>query len=70
MIGAHTIKINDNRVKYEFTIKRNITIIRGGSATGKTTLLQMLDNYDTRKKHYKNKQQFNSRQQRSGCPRG
>lgn len=45
MKGKHTIRISDNRVRYEFTIKRNITIIRGDSATGKTTMLEMLDNY-------------------------
>lgn len=45
MKGKHTIRVSDNRVRYEFTIKRNITIIRGDSATGKTTLLEMLDNY-------------------------
>ena len=33
MNGKHTIRISDNRVKYELTIKRNITIIRGDSAT-------------------------------------
>lgn len=45
MRGKHTVRVSDNRVRYEFTIKRNITIIRGDSASGKTTLLEMLDNY-------------------------
>lgn len=45
MKGKHTIVISNNRVKYEITVKRNITIIRGDSATGKTTLLELLDNF-------------------------
>ncbi len=45
MRGKHTVRVSDNRVRYEFTIKRNITVIRGDSASGKTTLLEMLDNY-------------------------
>lgn len=36
-----TILIN-NRLHYEFEIKRNITIIKGDSATGKTTLINMI----------------------------
>lgn len=43
MRGKHVIKLRDNRVAYELTIQRNITIIRGDSATGKTTLLEMMD---------------------------
>ncbi len=29
-------------VRYDFTIRRNITIIKGNSATGKTTLVEMI----------------------------
>lgn len=36
-----TINLN-NRLHYEFEIKRNITIIKGDSATGKTTLINMI----------------------------
>ncbi len=43
MKGKHLLKVSDNRVVYELTIRRNITIIRGDSATGKTTLLEMMD---------------------------
>ncbi|GAA0791951.1 hypothetical protein GCM10008910_04300 [Faecalicatena orotica] len=43
MRGKHVIKLRDNRVAYELTIQRNITIIRGDSATGKTILLEMMD---------------------------
>ncbi len=43
MKGLHHITISNAKVKYDFDIKRNITIIRGDSATGKTTLVQMID---------------------------
>lgn len=42
MRGKHKIIVKNNRLHYEFEIKRNITIIRGDSATGKTTLINML----------------------------
>lgn len=42
MKGKHRIIVQNNRLHYEFEIKRNITIIQGDSATGKTTLINML----------------------------
>lgn len=42
MKGKYHIVVQNNRLRYEFDIKRNITIIRGDSATGKTTLINML----------------------------
>ena len=45
MKGKYTVTIENRRVRYEFTIRRNITIIRGDSATGKTQLLEMLSAY-------------------------
>ncbi|MGO5443858.1 hypothetical protein ACTQXY_10125 [Faecalimonas sp. LCP19S3_D12] len=42
MKGKHKIVVKNNRLHYEFEIKRNITIIQGDSATGKTTLINML----------------------------
>lgn len=42
MKGKYHIIVQNNRLRYEFDIKRNITIIRGDSATGKTTLINML----------------------------
>lgn len=42
MRGLHHIVIQNNRLHYELTIRRNITIIQGDSATGKTTLIDML----------------------------
>ncbi len=42
MKGSFTVSVQNNRVKYEFTIRRNITIIQGNSATGKTTLIDLI----------------------------
>ena len=39
MKGKHKIVVKNNRLHYEFEIKRNITIIKGDSATGKTLAL-------------------------------
>lgn len=45
MKGKHRIIVQDKFLKYDFTINRNITLLRGNSATGKTTLVEMiLDN--------------------------
>ena len=42
MIGKYRVVVKNNRLHYEFEIKRNITIIKGDSATGKTTLINMI----------------------------
>ena len=42
MRGKHRVIVQNKRLHYEFEIKRNITIILGDSATGKTTLIDML----------------------------
>lgn len=47
MKGSYTVLIQNNKLRYEFTINRNITIIRGDSSTGKTTILNMLNEYIT-----------------------
>ena len=39
MTGKYEIRIENRSLVYEFTIRRNITVIRGNSATGKTTLI-------------------------------
>lgn len=46
MTGAYHIVISNKRLKYEFDIRRNITVIRGNSATGKTTLVEMIREYN------------------------
>jgi len=45
MKGSHQIIIKNNRMNYKLSICRNITILRGDSATGKTTLIDMVDSY-------------------------
>lgn len=46
MKGRYSVLVQDKRLRYQFEICRNITIIRGDSATGKTTLLEMLAAYE------------------------
>lgn len=45
MNGSHKIIIKNNRVQYQFTIARNLTMLRGKSATGKSTLVDMIAQY-------------------------
>lgn len=45
MRGRHRIIVQNKRIRYDFEIKRNITIIRGDSATGKTALVDMIREY-------------------------
>lgn len=45
MKGKHRIIISTKRLKYDFELRRNLTIIRGDSATGKTTLVEMIQDY-------------------------
>lgn len=43
MRGSYEIKVSRRRgTKYGFTVRRNITIIRGDSGSGKTTLYEMV----------------------------
>ena len=46
MVGSFDVSIENAYLKYDFTISRNITIIRGDSATGKTTLVEMIRAYN------------------------
>ena len=46
MKGTYTIRVRSNRIVFSLEIQRNITIIRGDSATGKTTFIEMLQNYE------------------------
>lgn len=47
MTGKYEIRIENRSLVYEFTIRRNITVIRGNSATGKTTLIEMISSYES-----------------------
>lgn len=46
MIGKYSIEIYNNKLHYFLEVKRNITIIQGNSATGKTTLVNLVANYE------------------------
>lgn len=45
MKGRYRIVVQNKKIKYDFEIKRNITVIRGDSATGKTALVDMIREY-------------------------
>lgn len=45
MTGKYDIVVQNRRLQYKFTIERNITVLRGDSATGKTTLINMIASY-------------------------
>ena len=45
MIGKHRVIIEADKVNYNFEVKRNITIIQGDSASGKTTLVDLIRTY-------------------------
>ena len=45
MNGSQRVIIQNKRIRYDFTIYRNITILYGDSATGKTTLIDMVQDY-------------------------
>lgn len=46
MKGKYKIRIQNKRIRYEFELKRNITILQGESATGKTTLIDMVREFE------------------------
>ena len=45
MKGSHRIIVESRKVKYDFTIKRNITILTGASGSGKTVLIELIRDY-------------------------
>lgn len=46
MHGEYKIRVKNNRNSYSFTLKRNFTILRGDSGRGKTTLYEMISEYN------------------------
>lgn len=46
MRGRYELEIYNKRVHYYLTIRRNITVIQGDSATGKTELIRMISDYE------------------------
>ena len=47
MVGKYEIEVYNNKVHYFLTIKRNITILQGNSATGKTELIRLIQEHET-----------------------
>lgn len=45
MKGSYDFRVKSKKLLFEFTIRRNITVIKGDSAIGKTTLLHMMYEY-------------------------
>lgn len=45
MKGRVKIVVSTKRLRYELNLRRNITIIQGDSASGKTTLIQIISDY-------------------------
>lgn len=45
MRGAHRIIVESKKIKYDFTVRRNITIITGDSGSGKTLLMDLIRDY-------------------------
>lgn len=46
MIGSVHVSVKNSRNSYSFTLRRNITILSGDSGTGKTTLYNMIADYN------------------------
>ena len=46
MKGTYEIEVRNRRIVFNLTIERNITVIRGDSATGKTTLVDMIQSFE------------------------
>lgn len=46
MVGSYDIEVRQRRLVYKLSIKRNITIILGHSASGKTKLIELIRSYN------------------------
>lgn len=46
MVGSYKVRVKNNRNEYSFVIKRNITLLCGDSGKGKTTLYEMIEEYN------------------------
>lgn len=46
MRGSYDVRVGNARVQFSFTLRRNITVVRGMSATGKTTLVGLIAAYE------------------------
>lgn len=46
MRGEYKIRVKNSRNSYSFSLKRNLTVLRGESGRGKTTLFDMIREYN------------------------
>lgn len=46
MVGRYDIELYNNKVHYHLNIKRNITVLRGDSASGKSEFIRLLSAYN------------------------
>lgn len=46
MRGSYSVRVENARVQFKFTLNRSLTVVRGRSATGKTTLVNMIAQYE------------------------
>ncbi len=46
MRGSYDIVVSVARVQFKLTLARNITVVKGKSATGKTTLIELIGEYE------------------------
>ena len=46
MKGTYEVKVSNSKVSFTLELKRNITVIQGNSATGKTTLIGLIRDYE------------------------
>ena len=46
MVGKYDIEVYNNKVHYFLSVKRNITILQGNSATGKTELIRLIQEHE------------------------
>lgn len=49
MVGIKQFSISNNKVSYDIKVKRKISLIGGDSGTGKTTLYNLVRDYETSK---------------------
>lgn len=47
MYGKIDVEIKNARTSFKFTLERNITILQGNSATGKSTMIEMVRSYES-----------------------
>lgn len=45
MKGSHRVIVESKKIKYDFVIRRNITILTGDSGSGKTVLIDLIRDY-------------------------